>query len=101
MVDLETVQEQVHVLIDEIQVSEWRRSAGLPVGTVSHHRGDQNIGNAREAASSSNAYARPRCSAAPVWSTPGPGRTAYGDGGRHPRRDRKLRGIGPAEEDVR
>ncbi|WP_018254479.1 right-handed parallel beta-helix repeat-containing protein [Salinispora mooreana] len=37
MVGLETVKEQVHALIDEIQVNEWRRSAGLPVGTVSHH----------------------------------------------------------------
>lgn len=37
MVGLESVKEQVHALTDEIQVNEWRRSAGLPVGTVSHH----------------------------------------------------------------
>ncbi len=37
MVGLEAVKEQVHALIDEIQVNEWRRSAGLPVGTISHH----------------------------------------------------------------
>lgn len=37
MVGLETVKEEVRALIDEIQVNEWRRSAGLPVGAVSHH----------------------------------------------------------------
>ncbi|MEV6812290.1 right-handed parallel beta-helix repeat-containing protein [Micromonospora sp. NPDC051296] len=37
MVGLEQVKEEVRALIDEIQVNEWRRSAGLPVGTVSHH----------------------------------------------------------------
>ncbi|MEU7608372.1 right-handed parallel beta-helix repeat-containing protein [Micromonospora sp. NPDC049204] len=37
MVGLESVKEEVRGVIDEIQVNEWRRSAGLPVGTVSHH----------------------------------------------------------------
>ncbi len=37
MVGLESVKEEVRALIDEIQVNEWRRSAGLPVGAVSHH----------------------------------------------------------------
>ncbi|MEU5553770.1 MULTISPECIES: right-handed parallel beta-helix repeat-containing protein [unclassified Micromonospora] len=37
MVGLESVKDEVRALIDEIQVNEWRRSAGLPVGAVSHH----------------------------------------------------------------
>lgn len=37
MIGLETVKEEVRGLIDEIQVNEWRRSAGLPVSAVSHH----------------------------------------------------------------
>ncbi|GIJ79993.1 ATPase family associated with various cellular activities (AAA) [Micromonospora phaseoli] len=37
MVGLESVKAEVRALIDEIQVNEWRRSAGLPVGAVSHH----------------------------------------------------------------
>ncbi|MBX7270165.1 AAA family ATPase [Micromonospora sp. Llam7] len=37
MVGLESVKDEVRALIDEIQVNEWRRTAGLPVGTVSHH----------------------------------------------------------------
>ncbi|MGW0434902.1 right-handed parallel beta-helix repeat-containing protein [Micromonospora sp. NPDC003197] len=37
MVGLETVKDEVRALIDEIQVNEWRRGAGLPVGAVSHH----------------------------------------------------------------
>jgi len=37
MVGLAVVKEQVRTVIDEIQVNEWRRSAGLSVGAVSHH----------------------------------------------------------------
>lgn len=37
MVGLAGVKAEVRALIDEIQVNEWRRSAGLSVGTVSHH----------------------------------------------------------------
>ncbi|MFV2103755.1 right-handed parallel beta-helix repeat-containing protein [Micromonospora sp. LOL_024] len=37
MVGLESVKAEVRALIDEIQVNEWRRSAGLPVGAISHH----------------------------------------------------------------
>ncbi|MET8148626.1 right-handed parallel beta-helix repeat-containing protein [Actinoplanes sp. NPDC049668] len=37
MVGLESVKDEVRALIDEIQVNEWRRSAGLPVSAVSHH----------------------------------------------------------------
>jgi parallel beta-helix repeat protein len=37
MVGLASVKAEVRALIDEIQVNEWRRSAGLSVGTVSHH----------------------------------------------------------------
>ena len=37
MVGLAGVKDEVRALIDEIQVNEWRRSAGLPVGAVSHH----------------------------------------------------------------
>lgn len=37
MVGLATVKADVRALIDEIQVNEWRRSAGLGVGTASHH----------------------------------------------------------------
>jgi len=37
MVGLFGVKEEVRGLIDEIQVNEWRRSAGLSVGGMSHH----------------------------------------------------------------
>ncbi|MFV2018496.1 right-handed parallel beta-helix repeat-containing protein [Micromonospora sp. LOL_023] len=37
MVGLESVKDEVRGLIDEIQVNEWRRGAGLPVSAVSHH----------------------------------------------------------------
>ena len=37
MIGLEGVKNEVRALIDEIQVNEWRRSAGLNVGAVSHH----------------------------------------------------------------
>jgi len=37
MVGLAGVKSEVKVLIDEIQVNEWRRAAGLSVGSASHH----------------------------------------------------------------
>ena len=37
MVGLAAVKAEVRSLIDEIQVNEWRRTAGLSVGAVSHH----------------------------------------------------------------
>ncbi|TDC36883.1 AAA family ATPase [Micromonospora sp. 15K316] len=37
MIGLEGVKAEVRSLIDEIQVNEWRRGAGLSVGAVSHH----------------------------------------------------------------
>jgi parallel beta-helix repeat protein len=37
MIGLAGVKAEVRSLIDEIQVNEWRRSAGLAVGAVSHH----------------------------------------------------------------
>lgn len=37
MVGLAGVKAEVRALVDELQVDEWRRRAGLPVGTVSHH----------------------------------------------------------------
>ncbi len=37
MIGLAGVKQEVRALIDEIQVNEWRRSAGLAVGAVSHH----------------------------------------------------------------
>jgi ATPase family associated with various cellular activities (AAA)/Right handed beta helix region/AAA lid domain len=37
MVGLPAVKAEVRALVDEIQVNEWRRSAGLSVGAVSHH----------------------------------------------------------------
>jgi hypothetical protein len=37
MVGLLGVKGEVHALVDEIQVNEWRRSAGLSIGGVSHH----------------------------------------------------------------
>jgi len=37
MIGLAGVKEEVRSLIDEIQVNEWRREAGLAVGAVSHH----------------------------------------------------------------
>lgn len=37
MIGLAGVKNEVRALIDEIQVNEWRRSAGLSVGAASHH----------------------------------------------------------------
>jgi SpoVK/Ycf46/Vps4 family AAA+-type ATPase len=37
MIGLAGVKAEVRALIDEIQVNEWRRGAGLNVGSVSHH----------------------------------------------------------------
>jgi SpoVK/Ycf46/Vps4 family AAA+-type ATPase len=37
MVGLQAVKAEVRAVVDEIQVDEWRRNAGLAVGTVSHH----------------------------------------------------------------
>ncbi|WP_239377571.1 right-handed parallel beta-helix repeat-containing protein [Frankia sp. Cj5] len=37
MIGLHGVKAEVRALIDEIQVNEWRRGAGLAVGAVSHH----------------------------------------------------------------
>lgn len=37
MIGLRGVKSEVRSLIDEIQVNEWRRSAGLAIGAVSHH----------------------------------------------------------------
>jgi hypothetical protein len=37
LVGLGAVKAEVRALIDELQVNEWRRNAGLAVGTVSHH----------------------------------------------------------------
>ncbi|MBW6436325.1 AAA family ATPase [Actinoplanes hulinensis] len=37
MIGLAGVKAEVRALIDEIQVNEWRRSAGLSVGAASHH----------------------------------------------------------------
>jgi hypothetical protein len=37
MIGLGGVKDEVRALIDEIQVNEWRRGAGLSVGAVSHH----------------------------------------------------------------
>jgi parallel beta-helix repeat protein len=37
MVGLASVKDEVRARIDEIQVNEWRRSAGLAVGAMSHH----------------------------------------------------------------
>jgi parallel beta-helix repeat protein len=37
LVGLAGVKAEVRALIDEIQVNEWRRAAGLAVGAVSHH----------------------------------------------------------------
>jgi Holliday junction resolvasome RuvABC ATP-dependent DNA helicase subunit len=37
MVGLQSVKAEVRAIIDEIQVNEWRRSAGLNVGAVSNH----------------------------------------------------------------
>jgi hypothetical protein len=37
MVGLPGVKSEVHAVVDEIQVGEWRKRAGLSVGTVSHH----------------------------------------------------------------
>jgi parallel beta-helix repeat protein len=37
MVGLESVKEEVRAIIDEIQVNEWRRNAGLNVGATSNH----------------------------------------------------------------
>ncbi|MGH3680447.1 MAG: right-handed parallel beta-helix repeat-containing protein, partial [Natronosporangium sp.] len=37
MIGLAGVKAEVRALIDEIQVNEWRRGAGLAIGAVSHH----------------------------------------------------------------
>jgi hypothetical protein len=37
MIGLRRVKDEVHALIDEIQVNEWRRDAGLAVGAASNH----------------------------------------------------------------
>ncbi|GAA2843417.1 AAA family ATPase [Kribbella solani] len=37
MVGLASVKDEVRSLIDELQVNEWRRKAGLPIGSLSHH----------------------------------------------------------------
>jgi parallel beta-helix repeat protein len=37
MIGLTAVKDEVRALIDEIQVNEWRRAAGLSVGAISHH----------------------------------------------------------------
>ncbi len=37
MIGLRGVKAEVRALIDELQVNEWRRNAGLAVGAVSHH----------------------------------------------------------------
>lgn len=37
MVGLAAVKSEVRAMVDEIQVNEWRREAGLNVGAVSHH----------------------------------------------------------------
>ncbi|MGZ0149081.1 AAA family ATPase [Kribbella sp. WER1] len=37
MVGLPGVKSEVRALVDEIQVNEWRRTAGLSIGAVSHH----------------------------------------------------------------
>lgn len=37
MVGLAAVKSEVRAMVDEIQVNEWRREAGLNVGSVSHH----------------------------------------------------------------
>jgi hypothetical protein len=37
MVGLPGVKAEVRALVDEIQVNEWRRTAGLSIGAVSHH----------------------------------------------------------------
>ncbi|WP_027943975.1 right-handed parallel beta-helix repeat-containing protein [Amycolatopsis taiwanensis] len=37
MIGLPGVKAGVRALIDELQVNEWRRNAGLPVGAASHH----------------------------------------------------------------
>jgi hypothetical protein len=37
MVGLPGVKSEVHAVVDEIQVNEWRKQSGLSVGAVSHH----------------------------------------------------------------
>jgi hypothetical protein len=37
MIGLPGVKAEVRALVDELQVNEWRRRAGLPVGATSHH----------------------------------------------------------------
>ncbi|HET6289115.1 MAG TPA: right-handed parallel beta-helix repeat-containing protein [Amycolatopsis sp.] len=37
MIGLPGVKDQVRALVDELQVNEWRRRAGLPVGAAGHH----------------------------------------------------------------
>ncbi|GAB3712265.1 hypothetical protein GCM10027598_18710 [Amycolatopsis oliviviridis] len=37
MIGLPGVKEEVRALVDELQVNEWRRRAGLPIGVAAHH----------------------------------------------------------------
>ncbi|KZB81465.1 right-handed parallel beta-helix repeat-containing protein [Amycolatopsis regifaucium] len=37
MIGLPGVKEEVRALVDELQVNEWRRRAGLPIGATGHH----------------------------------------------------------------
>ncbi|QXV62303.1 right-handed parallel beta-helix repeat-containing protein [Amycolatopsis sp. TNS106] len=37
MIGLPGVKEEVRALVDELQVNEWRRRAGLPIGAAAHH----------------------------------------------------------------
>ncbi|MBB5852023.1 right-handed parallel beta-helix repeat-containing protein [Amycolatopsis umgeniensis] len=37
MIGLPGVKEEVRALVDELQVNEWRRRAGLPIGAAGHH----------------------------------------------------------------
>ncbi|WP_181774780.1 right-handed parallel beta-helix repeat-containing protein [Amycolatopsis pittospori] len=37
MIGLPEVKEEVRALVDELQVNEWRRRAGLPIGAAGHH----------------------------------------------------------------
>jgi Cdc6-like AAA superfamily ATPase len=37
MIGLPSAKAEVRALVDELQVNEWRRRAGLPVGVASHH----------------------------------------------------------------
>ena len=37
MIGLPSAKAEVRALVDELQVNDWRRKAGLPIGTASHH----------------------------------------------------------------